>query len=108
MIMSFEDKKWVFLIPLTIFLIFVANELYPSVLRLLGQIPQDQGEFYGSSTFDFCTTGYDCIVSGCNEEICQGKEKKLIFSICIMPSKPTPQQAGYECGCVANKCQWAK
>lgn len=72
----------------------------------------DSGEntdYYGSSTFSSCNADSDCIVSGCNMEICQGINEELMSSICLAPAQDTPTQAGYKCGCSAsNKCQWQK
>jgi hypothetical protein len=31
-----------------------------------------------------------------------------MYSICIVPDKPTPTQLGYECKCVLKECQWSK
>ncbi len=65
-------------------------------------------EYYGSSTYGQCQTGNDCYISGCNSEICQSKAEELLYSICILPDKPTPKQLNYGCKCVNQKCQWSK
>lgn len=65
-------------------------------------------DYYGSSTFASCTQESDCIASGCNMEICQGVNEESLSSICLAPAQDTPTQAGYKCGCNANKCQWGK
>jgi eight-cysteine-cluster-containing protein len=69
-------------------------------------IPHD--EYYGYSTFGYCKNNFDCFVSGCNREICQSKFEEARFSVCIIPNKPTPQQIGYSCVCLNNRCQWWK
>lgn len=66
------------------------------------------GEYYGSSTYGPCQANTDCIISGCNSEICQSLTQEPLASICIFPEKPTPLQIGYDCQCIAQKCQWAK
>lgn len=65
-------------------------------------------DYYGSSTFAACEKDSDCIASGCNMEICQGVNEESLSSICLAPAQDTPTQAGYKCGCSANKCQWEK
>jgi eight-cysteine-cluster-containing protein len=64
-------------------------------------------DYYGSSTFGFCNTDTDCMVSGCNAEICQSRNEESLSSICIVPERPTPSQVGYECECLSSQCQWA-
>lgn len=63
-------------------------------------------DYYGSSTLAACTNDTECVVAGCNSEICQGQVEEEGVSICILPEKPTPQQLGYTCSCHAFKCQW--
>jgi len=65
-------------------------------------------EYFGSSTKGFCESDNDCIISGCNSEICQNKNEERLMSICKVSDKPTPKQLGYKCGCIANSCQWYK
>lgn len=66
------------------------------------------GGYYGSSTYGQCETDNDCFISGCNFEICQNKTEERLFSICILPPKPTPEQFNYECKCVNRRCEWSK
>ena len=63
-------------------------------------------EFFGSSTNGVCSVHDDCIVSGCNNEICQSQSEELLSSVCVVPEKLTPLQVGLECRCIDNKCQW--
>jgi len=65
-------------------------------------------EYYGFSTYGSCQVNNDCLVSGCNREICQSKTEESLVSICILPDKPTPPQLNYECQCVVQRCQWRK
>lgn len=65
-------------------------------------------DYYGSSTLGPCTKDEDCYISGCNTEICQSKSEEPLYSICIVPEKPTPEQLGYKCKCQNQKCQWLK
>ena len=63
---------------------------------------------YGSSTNASCSTNADCVVMGCNQEICQGAKEEARASICIAPEAPTFAQAGYTCGCNQGQCYWSK
>jgi eight-cysteine-cluster-containing protein len=65
-------------------------------------------EFYGSSTNYSCEVDEDCLVSGCNSEICQGAEEESMSSICIFPDEPLPKDLGYSCGCFEGQCQWGR
>jgi eight-cysteine-cluster-containing protein len=65
-------------------------------------------DYYGRSTLGNCTTGGECLTSGCNGEICQSKVEEPLSSICVVPDKPLPKQLGYQCRCLAKKCQWVK
>lgn len=67
-----------------------------------------QQDFYGSSTFATCETNDDCVVSGCNAEICQGADEESFASICAVPDMPLPQDVGYACECLAGGCQWGQ
>lgn len=71
-------------------------------------LPEDSKEYYGRSTYGSCQTDDDCTFGGCNAEICQSKDEEGIVSVCLVPDKPTPQQLGYDCRCVTNKCQWTR
>ena len=64
-------------------------------------------DYYGSSTYGSCANDNDCMVSGCNSEICQSKNEEPLMSICIVPDRPTPSQVRYECKCLSAQCQWA-
>lgn len=74
--------------------------------RLNPPIASATADYYGSSTSAACTSDNDCIVSGCNSEICQGKDEEEGASICILPDKPLPKDVGLSCDCSSNKCQW--
>lgn len=63
-------------------------------------------DYYGSSTFAACISDTECVVAGCNSEICQGQGEEESVSICILPDKSTPQQLGFTCSCHAARCQW--
>ena len=67
-----------------------------------------EGEFYGSSTNYPCEVDEDCLVSGCNNEICQSTEEEEMMSACLFPEQPLPQDLGYSCGCFEGECQWGK
>ncbi len=68
----------------------------------------EEGEYYGSSTNYSCEEHTDCVVAGCNSEICTGVDEGGMSSICVYPEIPLPQDLGYSCGCFKEKCQWGK
>jgi eight-cysteine-cluster-containing protein len=68
--------------------------------------PED--EYYGYSTFGTCSSDSDCVVNGCNAEICGNKSDENISSICIAPNQPLPSELGYQCKCVQAMCEWEK
>jgi len=70
--------------------------------------PATTSNYYGHSTLGNCTTDGDCLLSGCNGEICQSKKEEPLNSICVVPDKPLPKQLGYQCRCLVKKCQWVK
>jgi len=63
-------------------------------------------EHHGSSSLGRCRRDTDCIVSGCNSEICQSSSEEPMVSICVY-NPPYPDDLGYECKCVDRKCMWA-
>ena len=68
----------------------------------------EEEEYYGSSTNYPCESDEDCLISGCNSEICQGADEETMASICIFPEEPLPQDLGYSCGCFDGQCQWGQ
>ena len=70
--------------------------------------PGENGKYYGSSTFSECKVNTDCKISGCNAEICQGAGdyEQNTYSICVVPSAPTPLELKLTCGCQSGFCQW--
>lgn len=64
-------------------------------------------EHHGLSTYGRCSTVNDCIVSGCNGEICQSRFEESRVSVCIY-NPPYPKELGYTCKCVDQKCSWTK
>jgi eight-cysteine-cluster-containing protein len=79
-------------------------------LALLFEIfaPAPPKPYYGWFTAGACTEDNDCIVSGCNDEICQSKTEQSLVSVCIVPDKPLPPQLGYQCRCLNGACKWTK
>ncbi len=69
---------------------------------------EEEKEYYGSSTKYPCEEHGDCVVAGCNSEICTGVDEGGMASICIYPDEPLPLDLGYKCGCYGDKCQWGK
>lgn len=72
------------------------------------QATKEDQEYYGFSTNGFCETDGDCLISGCNGEICHSKTEDTMVSICIVPLRPTPKQLGYDCKCLEEECKWSK
>ena len=70
---------------------------------------RESADHYGTSTFASCQANSDCGTGGCSSEFCSSSDDaRDIISVCILPSGSSPASAGYSCGCVQNKCQWAK
>lgn len=65
-------------------------------------------KLYPDSSGSTCESSEECIVSGCNSEICGHKISEKLSSICVIPEEPLPLELGYECSCVEHKCQWSK
>ncbi|MEM0480868.1 MAG: eight-cysteine-cluster domain-containing protein [Candidatus Aenigmatarchaeota archaeon] len=63
-------------------------------------------EFCGISTYGKCYNDEDCIVSGCNNEVCQSKYEEIIFTPCIF--KECHKNLNFSCKCIENKCSWIK
>ena len=64
-------------------------------------------EYHGSSSYGRCSSVDDCVISGCNGEICQSKFEKPMVSICVY-NPPYPRELGYVCTCANQKCAWMK
>lgn len=63
---------------------------------------------FSTSTLGPCERGDDCMVTGCNFEVCQGKNEEIKTTICMGQSAPSPKEAGYSCQCQNNECQWSE
>ena len=68
----------------------------------------DKDDYYGYSTNGECNTEDDCLVSGCNSEICQSVTDPSMSSVCSKPLKKTPGEVGLECKCVELMCVWGE
>ncbi len=79
----------------------------PEGLHFVEEV-NDVEEFYGSSTNYLCVENRECVVAGCNNEICTGVDEGSMSSICIYPDLPLPGDLGYSCGCYNSECQWGK
>jgi eight-cysteine-cluster-containing protein len=62
---------------------------------------------HGTSSYGRCSSDSDCIISGCNGEICQSRFEEPMMSICVY-NPPYPKDLGYECKCINQKCAWMK
>lgn len=65
-------------------------------------------DYYGFSTEGFCEASTDCVIAGCNSEICKSQSEESLYSICTVPDKPVPSNLGYNCECISNQCVWNK
>lgn len=74
-------------------------------IESIEQPKEENKEFCGKSTYSYCETDSDCIVSGCSGEIC-GSANEEIVSICIW--KDCYKNSNYNCKCINNQCQWSK
>jgi len=104
--------RFVFLV-LTIIIFFIAIAIMAHLKNISSPkkespVPTKIPDYYGRSTLGNCTADDDCLVSGCNGEICQSKNEESLSSICVVPDKPLPKQLGYQCRCLVKKCQWVK
>lgn len=63
--------------------------------------------YHGRSTGGACNSDSDCVMNGCNKEICQSKDEESLMSTCEY-REDTPLRLGYSCGCVSNTCAWTK
>ncbi len=91
-----------------IFLIFLvfSNDEEEEDSKSVGS--ERSNEYYGSSTDYACEKDEDCMVGGCNAEVCQGAEEESVMTPCIYPDSPLPGELSYSCSCVDGKCQWSK
>jgi len=63
--------------------------------------------FCGFSTYGYCRSDTDCIVSGCSGQVCSSKNES-IFTTCEWKECYDSRRFGLECRCVSNACQWVK
>lgn len=66
-----------------------------------------EDQHHGSSTNETCSSNNDCVVDGCNGEICRSGSEESMVSICVY-DPPYPKDLGCSCMCLDNKCMWAK
>ncbi len=62
-------------------------------------------EFCGWSTYAKCKIDADCNMGGCSSQVCEGKGERTMTDC---RARDCYYRAGYKCGCVDNKCQWAR
>ncbi|MFH1358596.1 MAG: hypothetical protein ABIH37_01780 [archaeon] len=69
--------------------------------------PQDcyEDSFCGTSLYGSCSSDSDCIIGGCNGEICGSKnqEDNMISTCVILPCHIKPKPL---CGCYKGQCEW--
>ncbi len=84
-------------------------ESYPRQCSFDGKVfVEEVSEYYGSSTDFPCEVNDDCVMGGCNGEVCHGVDEGTMASICLYPEEPLPADLGYSCGCFEGKCQWGR
>ena len=64
-----------------------------------------QAEFCGESTLDQCSADTDCMVDGCNGEICRGVNAGGFSSICQWLDCYA-EKVNFDCKCHDSQCQW--
>ncbi len=68
----------------------------------------DSGAFCGSSTYGTCESSADCVVGGCSGQVCGSKFDEPRGTTCEYRACYDAASYGLGCGCVKNRCQWAK
>ena len=66
-----------------------------------------EDQHHGHSTNGACYSNNDCVIDGCNGEICRSKFEEGMASICVY-NPPYPKDLGCNCKCVNKKCMWVK
>ncbi len=67
---------------------------------------KDVARFCGWSTNAPCLQNYDCIVSGCSNQVCQGANEPPALSTCEWTDCFDAEKFSMACGCVEGKCKW--
>ncbi len=70
--------------------------------------PQDLGGFCGTSTHAACSADSDCAAGGCSNHVCYGKNEPPSATTCEWRECYDAEKYNVTCGCVAQKCAWAK
>lgn len=73
-----------------------------------GNNNQTQEGFCGTSSFAACSTGDDCVASGCSGQICAGKSAESPISTCEWRECYDSIKYNLKCQCVSSQCQWSK
>lgn len=63
--------------------------------------------FCGFSSYGFCESDGDCIVTGCSGQVCSARGES-IFTTCEWRECYDSRRFGLKCKCIANACQWVK
>ena len=64
--------------------------------------------FCGFATDAECSTDDDCTIGGCSGQVCQGVSEEGKVTTCEFKGCYDASQYGLSCGCVKNRCAWAK
>jgi len=74
------------------------------LLLLAYAIKMSSIEFCGLETRGYCESDGDCMITGCNQEVCQSIYEPEVVTECIW--KDCYKNPGYECRCVEGECKW--
>jgi eight-cysteine-cluster-containing protein len=67
---------------------------------------QQRTFFCGTSTKGTCETDNDCIVGGCSNSVCQGKNETPVITTCMYSECQNVEKYNAKCLCENNKCKW--
>ncbi len=68
---------------------------------------EEREEFCGVSLKGECETEEDCIVSGCQNQVCQSIHEQGIKTTCYAKECFIAENYNLSCQCVEGKCAWA-
>jgi eight-cysteine-cluster-containing protein len=73
------------------------------------QVEEDveEEEFCGISLKGECKEDEDCIISGCQDQVCQSAHEKGITTSCAYEGCYIAKDYNMSCQCVEGKCAWA-
>ncbi len=75
-----------------------------TIVNILGKAV----DYCGFSTNGTCSVDVDCMVSGCNHEVCQSRSETPVVTQCSDKECFSALDYGMECQCWYNHCRWFK